>query len=41
VIHNIYVRRVERINGELYNQEIATFETIKDPLKATKQRAAN
>jgi branched-chain amino acid transport system substrate-binding protein len=41
VIHNIYVRRVQRINGELYNQEIATFETIKDPLKATKQRAAD
>jgi branched-chain amino acid transport system substrate-binding protein len=41
VVHNIYVRRVERINGELYNQEFATFETVKDPLKATKQRAAN
>jgi branched-chain amino acid transport system substrate-binding protein len=41
VVHNIYVRRIERINGELYNQEFATFATVKDPLKATKQRAAN
>jgi branched-chain amino acid transport system substrate-binding protein len=40
VIHNIYIRRVERVNGELYNQEFATFETVKDPLKATR-RAAN
>jgi branched-chain amino acid transport system substrate-binding protein len=41
VVHNIYVRRVERINGELYNQEFATFEMVKDPLKATKHRTAN
>jgi branched-chain amino acid transport system substrate-binding protein len=41
VVHNIYVRRVERINGELYNHEFATFESVKDPLKAAKQRAAN
>jgi branched-chain amino acid transport system substrate-binding protein len=40
VVHNIYVRRVDRINGKLYNTEFATFESVKDPLKATK-RAAN
>jgi branched-chain amino acid transport system substrate-binding protein len=40
VIHNIYMRRVERIDGELYNVEFATFESVKDPLKAAK-RAAN
>jgi len=39
VVHNIYVRRVERIDGELYNREIATLESIKDPLKATRQAA--
>jgi branched-chain amino acid transport system substrate-binding protein len=39
VVHNIYIRRVERINGELYNKEFATFESVKDPLKTTKQVA--
>jgi branched-chain amino acid transport system substrate-binding protein len=39
VVHNIYVRRVERINGELYNQEFATFETVRDPLKAIRGAA--
>jgi branched-chain amino acid transport system substrate-binding protein len=31
VVHNIYIRRVERINGELYNQEFATFERSRIP----------
>jgi branched-chain amino acid transport system substrate-binding protein len=39
VVHNIYIRRVERTNGELYNNEFATFESVKDPLKTTKQTA--
>lgn len=39
VVHNVYIRRVERINGELYNKEFATFESIKDPLKTTKPAA--
>jgi branched-chain amino acid transport system substrate-binding protein len=30
----IYVRRVERVNGELYNVEFATFEAVQDPVKA-------
>jgi branched-chain amino acid transport system substrate-binding protein len=39
VVHNIYVRKVERVNGELYNSEIATFESVKDPVKLSKQAA--
>lgn len=30
VVHNIYVRRVERVNGQLYNVEIATVKDVKD-----------
>ena len=36
VIHNIYIRRVERLNGELYNAEFATFESVRDPGKSRK-----
>ena len=36
VVHNIYVRKVEKVNGELYNVEFATFEAVKDPMKAKK-----
>jgi branched-chain amino acid transport system substrate-binding protein len=31
VVHNIYIRKVERVNGELYNVEFATFEAVKNP----------
>jgi branched-chain amino acid transport system substrate-binding protein len=37
VVHNVYIRKVERMNGELYNVEFATFKSVKDPLKATKR----
>ena len=30
VIHNIYLRKVEKANGEDYNVEFATFEAVKD-----------
>jgi branched-chain amino acid transport system substrate-binding protein len=30
VIHNIYIRKVEKVNGELQNVEFATFEAVKD-----------
>ena len=33
VIHNIYVRKVERVNGQLFNQEFETFKDVKDPGK--------
>ncbi len=31
VVHNIYMRKVEKLNGELYNVEFATFNAVKDP----------
>ncbi len=37
VIQNIYMRKVERVNGELYNVEFATIPDFKDPSKAKSQ----
>jgi branched-chain amino acid transport system substrate-binding protein len=37
VIHNIYLRRVEKVNGELWNIEFATVESVKDPVKAARK----
>jgi branched-chain amino acid transport system substrate-binding protein len=37
IVQNIYLRKVEKVNGELYNVEFQTFEAVKDPLKATKK----
>ena len=36
VIHNIYIRKVEKVNGELYSVEFATFEAVKDMRSAAK-----
>jgi branched-chain amino acid transport system substrate-binding protein len=36
IVQNIYVRKVERVNGELYNVEFATIANVKDPVKAAK-----
>ena len=33
MIQNIYIRKVERVNGELYNVEFATIPNFKDPSK--------
>jgi len=33
IVQNIYMRKVEKVNGELYNVEFATFEAVKDPMK--------
>ena len=40
VVQNIYLRKVEKIDGELYNSEFETFEAVKDPIKEAK-RVAN
>ena len=37
VIQNIYMRKVEKVNGELWNIEFATVEAVKDPVKAAKK----
>ncbi len=34
IVQNIYIRKVEKKNGELYNVEFATFPAVKDPAKA-------
>jgi branched-chain amino acid transport system substrate-binding protein len=36
IVQNIYIRKVEKKAGELYNIEFATFEAVKDPGKTTK-----
>lgn len=33
VVHNVYIRRVERVNGELRNVELETIPDVKDPWK--------
>jgi branched-chain amino acid transport system substrate-binding protein len=36
IVQNIYIRKVEKVDGELYNVEFATFEAVKDPGKTPK-----
>ena len=38
IIQNIYVRKVEKVGGELHNVEFATFEAVKDPVKAAAKK---
>jgi branched-chain amino acid transport system substrate-binding protein len=37
IVQNIYVRKVEKVDGELYNVEFATIPNVKDPVKAAKK----
>jgi branched-chain amino acid transport system substrate-binding protein len=37
VVQNIYIRKVEKVAGELYSVELATFEAVKDPMKIAKR----
>ena len=37
IVQNIYVRKVEKVGGELYNVEFATIPNVKDPVKAAKK----
>jgi branched-chain amino acid transport system substrate-binding protein len=32
-VHNIYIRKVEKVNGQLYNQEFDVIKDVKDPGK--------
>jgi branched-chain amino acid transport system substrate-binding protein len=34
VVHNIYIRKVEKVNGELFNQEFDVIKDVKDPGKS-------
>ena len=37
IIQNEYIRKVEKKDGQLYNVEFATFDAVKDPVKAAKK----
>lgn len=39
IVQNVYIRKVERKNGQLYNVEFATIPNVKDPFKAAKAAA--
>jgi branched-chain amino acid transport system substrate-binding protein len=36
IVQNIYIRKVEKVDGELHNVEFATFEAVKDAGKTKK-----
>jgi len=38
IVQNVYIRKVEKKTGELYNVEFATVEAVKDPVKAAEQK---
>ena len=38
IIQNVYIRKVEKKDGELYNVEFATFPNVKDPIKAAEKK---
>ena len=37
IVQTVYIRRVERIDGELRNIEFDRVENVKDPLKGQKK----
>jgi branched-chain amino acid transport system substrate-binding protein len=37
VVHNEYIRKVEKVNGQLYNVEFATVEAVKDPVRGARK----
>jgi branched-chain amino acid transport system substrate-binding protein len=37
IVQNVYMRKVEKVGGELYNVEFETFPNVKDPAKANKK----
>jgi branched-chain amino acid transport system substrate-binding protein len=38
IIQNVYIRKVDKKNGELYNVEFATIPNVKDPIKAAEKK---
>jgi branched-chain amino acid transport system substrate-binding protein len=34
IVEDVYIRKVEKIDGQLWNKEIETFKAVKDPVKA-------
>jgi branched-chain amino acid transport system substrate-binding protein len=37
IIQDVYIRRVERVDGELYNVELEKYQAVKDPIKAAQK----
>jgi branched-chain amino acid transport system substrate-binding protein len=37
MVQNVYMRKVEKKDGELYNIEFQTIPMVKDPVKAAKK----
>lgn len=37
VVHYVYLSKVEKISGELYNVEFASVEAVKDPVKEARR----
>jgi branched-chain amino acid transport system substrate-binding protein len=37
IVQNVYMRKVEKVDGEFYNVEFETFKDVKDPAKAAKK----
>ena len=38
IIQDIYIRRIERHDGELYNVEFEKYSAVKDPFKASPKK---
>ena len=36
IVNNIYIRKVEKVDGELRNVEFVTFNNVRDPRVAAK-----
>jgi len=36
IVQDVYIRKVEKVNGQLYNVEFETFDAVKDPGKTKK-----
>lgn len=36
IVQNVYMRKVEKVDGQLYNVEFSTFANVSDPAKAAK-----
>jgi branched-chain amino acid transport system substrate-binding protein len=37
VVHDEYIRKVERVDGQLYNVELSKVEAVKDPVRGAKK----
>jgi branched-chain amino acid transport system substrate-binding protein len=38
IVQNVYIRKVEKKDGELYNAEFTSFPAVKDPIKAAEKK---